>query len=229
MLRGVSPASFALFDTAIGRCALVWGERGVARVQLPEADDAGDLRSKVARAPSPGATSRSPAPRRPDPGRHRGHPARTSRGRMDALHARGASTTPTSRSSTAASTRRCGVWGRARPWATASWRRASGRRGRRGRWARPWARTRSRSSWCPCHRVLAAGGRAGGFLPAHGGRSRPSEGCWRSRASRWRCLARRAASLRCFRRGRRRAAHLTKKRRTPRADHRGRWGRRASA
>jgi len=28
---------FTLFDTMIGRCALAWGERGVAGVQLPEA------------------------------------------------------------------------------------------------------------------------------------------------------------------------------------------------
>lgn len=33
--------SFTLFDTAIGRCALVWSEHGVAGLQLPEADDAG--------------------------------------------------------------------------------------------------------------------------------------------------------------------------------------------
>jgi methylated-DNA-[protein]-cysteine S-methyltransferase len=31
---------FALFGTAIGSCAIVWGERGVAGVQLPETDDA---------------------------------------------------------------------------------------------------------------------------------------------------------------------------------------------
>jgi methylated-DNA-[protein]-cysteine S-methyltransferase len=29
---------FALFDTAIGRCGIAWGERGVVGVQLPEAD-----------------------------------------------------------------------------------------------------------------------------------------------------------------------------------------------
>src|SRR6476661_5780289 len=27
--------SFAMFDTAIGRCAIVWGERGINGVQLP--------------------------------------------------------------------------------------------------------------------------------------------------------------------------------------------------
>ncbi len=30
--------SFALFETAIGHCAIVWSERGIAGVQLPEAD-----------------------------------------------------------------------------------------------------------------------------------------------------------------------------------------------
>ena len=31
--------SFALFDTALGRCGIVWTERGVSGVQLPEASD----------------------------------------------------------------------------------------------------------------------------------------------------------------------------------------------
>ena len=30
---------FALFDTAIGKCGVAWGERGVAGVQLPEAGE----------------------------------------------------------------------------------------------------------------------------------------------------------------------------------------------
>jgi methylated-DNA-[protein]-cysteine S-methyltransferase len=30
---------FALFDTAIGRCGIAWGERGLIAVRLPEADD----------------------------------------------------------------------------------------------------------------------------------------------------------------------------------------------
>ncbi|MBB5052324.1 methylated-DNA-[protein]-cysteine S-methyltransferase [Afipia massiliensis] len=30
---------FALFDTAIGRCGVAWGERGLLGVQLPETDD----------------------------------------------------------------------------------------------------------------------------------------------------------------------------------------------
>ena len=32
--------SFALFDTAIGRCGIAWGARGICGVQLPEASEA---------------------------------------------------------------------------------------------------------------------------------------------------------------------------------------------
>ena len=32
--------AFTLFETAIGRCAIAWGARGVTRVQLPEAREA---------------------------------------------------------------------------------------------------------------------------------------------------------------------------------------------
>jgi methylated-DNA-[protein]-cysteine S-methyltransferase len=31
---------FAMFDTAVGRCAIAWSERGIAGVQLPERNDA---------------------------------------------------------------------------------------------------------------------------------------------------------------------------------------------
>jgi len=30
---------FALFDTSIGRCAIAWGARGIVSLQLPEADE----------------------------------------------------------------------------------------------------------------------------------------------------------------------------------------------
>ena len=32
-------SGFMLFDTAVGRCGIAWGEGGVAGVQLPEADE----------------------------------------------------------------------------------------------------------------------------------------------------------------------------------------------
>lgn len=34
----MSERAFALFDTAIGRCAIAWGEGGILGLQLPEAD-----------------------------------------------------------------------------------------------------------------------------------------------------------------------------------------------
>jgi methylated-DNA-[protein]-cysteine S-methyltransferase len=39
---------FALFDTAIGRCAIAWSERGVVGVLLPERDDAA-MRARLVR------------------------------------------------------------------------------------------------------------------------------------------------------------------------------------
>lgn len=35
----MTASGFALFDTAIGQCGIAWGERGVAGVQLPEAGE----------------------------------------------------------------------------------------------------------------------------------------------------------------------------------------------
>ncbi|GMU65802.1 MAG: methylated-DNA--[protein]-cysteine S-methyltransferase [Acidobacteriota bacterium] len=41
-------AGWSRFETAIGRCAIAWSERGVAGVQLPEASDA-ETRGRVVR------------------------------------------------------------------------------------------------------------------------------------------------------------------------------------
>jgi methylated-DNA-[protein]-cysteine S-methyltransferase len=44
----MSKFQFALFDTAIGRCGIVWSERGIAAVRFPErGDDA--VRDRIAR------------------------------------------------------------------------------------------------------------------------------------------------------------------------------------
>jgi O-6-methylguanine DNA methyltransferase len=50
---------FAVFDTAIGRCALVWGERGIVGVQLPERNEA-TTRVRLARR-YPDAREHAPA------------------------------------------------------------------------------------------------------------------------------------------------------------------------
>ena len=44
----MTPQSFTLFDTAIGRCAVVWSERGIVGVLLPERDDAA-MRARLVR------------------------------------------------------------------------------------------------------------------------------------------------------------------------------------
>ena len=51
---------FALFDTAIGRCAIVWGEGGVIGVTLPERSDAA-MRARIGRR-HPDARETNPPP-----------------------------------------------------------------------------------------------------------------------------------------------------------------------
>ena len=41
----------ALFDTAIGRCGIAWGPRGIRAFQLPEPSDAGTLRRMFRHGP----------------------------------------------------------------------------------------------------------------------------------------------------------------------------------
>jgi methylated-DNA-[protein]-cysteine S-methyltransferase len=43
--------AFALFDTAIGRCGIAWGARGISGVQLPEASEAKTRARLVRRYP----------------------------------------------------------------------------------------------------------------------------------------------------------------------------------
>jgi methylated-DNA-[protein]-cysteine S-methyltransferase len=49
---------YTLFDTALGRCAIAWGPRGIAAVELPGRDDAATVR-RVRRA-LPDAVEASP-------------------------------------------------------------------------------------------------------------------------------------------------------------------------
>lgn len=55
-----SADGFALFDTAIGACAVAWGQRGVVGVQLPEASESA-ARARLARR-FPGAKQSAPPP-----------------------------------------------------------------------------------------------------------------------------------------------------------------------
>jgi methylated-DNA-[protein]-cysteine S-methyltransferase len=51
---------FTLFDTAIGRCGIAWNERGIVAASLPEADDA-RMRARLRRR-CPGASEQAPPP-----------------------------------------------------------------------------------------------------------------------------------------------------------------------
>jgi O-6-methylguanine DNA methyltransferase len=53
------PVRFALFPTSIGPCALAWTQRGVATIQLPDADEAATRARVTARFP--GATEAAPS------------------------------------------------------------------------------------------------------------------------------------------------------------------------
>jgi methylated-DNA-[protein]-cysteine S-methyltransferase len=56
----VTARGLSLFDTAIGRCAVVWGERGITSVHLPEASE-GRLRARLRRT-DPGVAESTPPP-----------------------------------------------------------------------------------------------------------------------------------------------------------------------
>ncbi len=152
---------FAIFDTAIGRCALAWGPRGILAVQLPEPREAG-TRARVLRQ-HPGAREARP----PAPIQHavdaivallRGAPADLSSVALDM---------------TAVPDFHRRVYDVARtipPGATLSYGEVGDRLGSRAL-ARAVGRALGRNPFSivvPCHRVLAAGGRVGGFSASGG-------------------------------------------------------------
>ena len=56
----MSEQGFALFGTAIGRCGIAWGPRGLIGVQLPEASDDAALRRLAKRFPQAEETAPPP-------------------------------------------------------------------------------------------------------------------------------------------------------------------------
>jgi len=152
---------YVLFDTAIGRCGIAWSERGILAVQLPEADER-ETRARLIRrfaqareAPPP------PAVRRALDGivsLLRGEPADLADVALDMdavppFHRR--------------------VYAAARtiaPGTTVSYGEIAARLGA-PRAARAVGQALGNNPFpilVPCHRVVAAGGRPGGFS-AHGG------------------------------------------------------------
>jgi methylated-DNA-[protein]-cysteine S-methyltransferase len=152
--------TFALFDTPVGACALVWGEHGLVGVLLPEANEAATRRRIARRFPQ--AREAAPAPE-----------VQATIARIDAL-LRGnrddladvvldmAGVPPFHRR----------VYAAARaiaPGATLTYGELATRLGEPHA-SRAVGKALGANPFpiiVPCHRVLAAGGRAGGFS-AHG-------------------------------------------------------------
>jgi len=152
---------FALFDTAIGRCAIAWGPGGILGVQLPESREA-DTRARVLRQ---------------HPAAHEARPSTDMQHAMDAIVAllRGThvdlSTLPLDMAAVPAFHKR--VFDVARtiaPGATLSYGEIAAQLGSPGL-ARAVGQALGRNPFAivvPCHRVLAAGGRVGGFSAGGG-------------------------------------------------------------
>jgi methylated-DNA-[protein]-cysteine S-methyltransferase len=150
-----------LFDTAIGRCAIAWGTRGIAAIQLPEADDSATRSRVLQRFPDARDSPPSPAVARTCDilaGLLSGMPGELASVRLD-MH-----TQPPFH-------RRVYEAARAIPWgATTTYGALAKRVGAIGS-ARAVGQALARNPFAiivPCHRVVAAGGKTGGFS-AHGG------------------------------------------------------------
>lgn len=152
---------YALFDTAIGRCGIAWSGRGIAGVQLPEARDS---------ATTARLSERFPEARRAAPPEEvsraaediaallRGEPQDLSGVRLDMENV-----PPFYRRVYRAARE-------IRPGATLTYGELARRLGKPGS-ARAVGQALGRNPFAlvvPCHRVLAAGGRVGGFSAAGG-------------------------------------------------------------
>ena len=153
--------SFALFDTPIGQCGVVWGARGICGVQLPETSEARTHARLMRRYPH--AREGSP----PSQVRH----AIEAIAALLAGEPRDLSAVALDMDGVPEFDRR--VYKAARSIAagnTLSYGELAARLGERGL-ARDVGQALGRNPFpiiVPCHRVLAAGGRSGGFS-ANGG------------------------------------------------------------
>ena len=152
---------FALFDTDIGPCGIAWGGRGVTGVQLPEASEARTRARLVRRYPH---AREAPPPA--DVRRVIDGIVALLRGEASDLSAAALDMDGVSEFDR----RVYDVARRITPGATLSYGEIAVRLGERGL-ARDVGQALGRNPFpliVPCHRVLAAGGKAGGFS-ANGG------------------------------------------------------------
>jgi methylated-DNA-[protein]-cysteine S-methyltransferase len=152
---------YAIFDTALGPCGIAWGERGIVSVQLPETT-AAETRRRLARR-FPDARELPPPPEMRDA--IDGIVALLAGERSDL------SGVALDMSSVPEFNRR--VYDIARtipPGATLTYGEIASRMGEPGA-ARAVGRALGQNAFpivVPCHRVLAAGGRTGGFSGSGG-------------------------------------------------------------
>jgi methylated-DNA-[protein]-cysteine S-methyltransferase len=152
---------FTLFDTAIGRCGIAWSERGIVGLQLPEAGETEARERMLHRFPAAAETSPPPKVRRAID-----HTVALLQGKAIDL-----STVELDMGNVPPFHRR--VYEVARsipPGKTLSYGDIAARLDRRGA-ARAVGQALGQNPFpivVPCHRVLAAGGKIGGFS-AHGG------------------------------------------------------------
>jgi methylated-DNA-[protein]-cysteine S-methyltransferase len=154
-------SGIALFDTAIGRCGIAWAERGIVGVQLPESNDV-DTRARMLRRCPNARELRPPADVR-----------RAIDGITALLHGAPSdlSTVTLDMAGVPAFNRRVYEIARTIPvGATLSYGEVALRLGKRDA-ARAVGQALGRNPFAivvPCHRVLAAGGKHGGFSAAFG-------------------------------------------------------------
>ena len=152
---------FALFDTSIGRCGVAWGARGISGVQLPEASEA-KTRARLMR--------RYPQARQGPPPAHVQHAIKAI---TELLEGEPRDLSAIALDMDGVGDFECRVYEAARAipaGATLSYGELAARLGERGL-AREVGQALGRNPFpliVPCHRVLAAGAKAGGFS-ANGG------------------------------------------------------------
>jgi methylated-DNA-[protein]-cysteine S-methyltransferase len=152
---------FTLFDTAIGRCGVAWSDRGLVGVQLPEASEANARERMLQRFPAAAETPPPPQVQRAIDGiiaLLQGEPSDLSGIALDM-------------EDVAPFHRRVYEVARAiPPGRTLAYGAVAARAGAPGA-ARAVGQALGRNPFpiiVPCHRVVAAGGKIGGFS-AHGG------------------------------------------------------------
>ncbi len=155
------PLAIALFDTAVGRCGIAWGERGVVGVQLPERSESATRARLQRRYPD---ARESPPP---------GHIQQTIDGIVALLggEARDLSAVALDMEGLPEFHRQVYAIARTIPaGATLSYGEIATRLGDRSI-AREVGEAMGQNPFpiiVPCHRVLAAGGKLGGFSAAGG-------------------------------------------------------------